>query len=233
MKQHLLQPTALSTDKFAVRFLGTNVSYEQGMAEMREAMQNVAVTGPQLLLLEHEDVITTTRQHKNTHLLTSAEALKEARIKLIETDRGGDITFHGKGQLVGYPILQLSPVKGPLDYVRALENALQKVCSRLGIVNTVCLPGKTGVWVKNQNTGAINKLIAIGIGISKGVTRHGFAFNLTTDLPRFTKHIVPCGLSDFGVTSLQQELGLSNLPSQQYVTRILVEEIEQVLIAVC
>ncbi len=114
---------------------------------------------------------------------------------------------------MGYPIFKLPASKGPLDYVRSLENALRQVCAELGIAKTICLPGKTGVWIQDEKTQRANKLIAIGVGISKGVTRHGFAFNVTTNLSRFTKHIIPCGLIDHGVTSLQRELPGKYLPS--------------------
>ncbi len=191
---------------FQVRFLGKNVAYEHGMQVMRQAMAEIDEKGPQLLLMEHEDVITVTRQHGKKNLLTSEAELKKEGIRLIETDRGGDITFHGQGQLVGYPILKLPPSKGPLDYVRSLENSLTQVCRELGIKNTTCVPGKTGVWILDKEGQRLNKLIAIGVGISKGVTRHGFAFNITTNLERFTRHIIPCGLKDHGVTSLEREL---------------------------
>ncbi len=201
---------------FRVRFLGKNISYQHGMEVMRQAMQDVEQKGPQLLLLEHEDVITVTRQHGQKNLLTSEAELKKDGIDLIETDRGGDITFHGQGQLVGYPILRLPSSKGPLDYVRALENCLTQVCLELGVVNTTCVPGKTGVWIIDKKNKRLNKLIAIGVGISKGVTRHGFAFNVTTNLERFTRHIIPCGLQDHGVTSLERELSeQSKLPSPE------------------
>lgn len=199
------------------RFLGFGVPYETGMALMRETIANIDTDGPQLLLLEHEDVVTITRQHGHQNLLTSEQELVLDGIKLIETDRGGDVTFHGKGQLVGYPILKLPPSMGPLNYVRSLETALAHVCIKLGIRNTHCMPGKTGIWVNNH------KLIAIGVGLSRGVTRHGFALNISTNLERFTRHIVPCGLTGYGVTSLVREL--DEVPSFEYIASVVAEEL--------
>jgi lipoyl(octanoyl) transferase len=201
-------------DSFKIRFLGKNIPYDYGMIVMRQAIQDIDDKGSQLLLLEHEDVITVTRQHGLKNLITSDVELEKDGIRLIETDRGGDITFHGQGQLVGYPIFKLSSSKGPLDYVRALENCLTKICQELGVLNVTCIPGKTGVWILDKKTNRLNKLIAIGVGISKGVTRHGFAFNVTTNLERFTRHIIPCGLIDHGVTNLERELAdQAKLPS--------------------
>lgn len=193
--------------EFRVRFLGDDVPYAQGMATMCEAMQCVDTLGPQLLLLEHQDTITTTRQHGRTHLHVAEEALRAKGIALVETDRGGDITFHGRGQLVGYPVIRLSDTMPDVGaYVRCLENILIATCAELGVPNCHPLQGKTGVWL------GVNKLVAIGIGLSKGVTRHGFALNITTDISRFTDCITPCGLSEHGVTSLELELKKSGLP---------------------
>lgn len=217
-------------DSFKIRFLGKNISYEHGMEVMRQAMHEVDEKGPQLLLLEHENVITVTRQHGQKNLLSSEAELKKDGIRLIETDRGGDITFHGQGQLVGYPIFKLPLSKGPLDYVRALENCLTQVCRELGVLNTTCVPGKTGVWILDEKNQRLNKLVAIGIGISKGVTRHGFAFNVTTNLERFTRHIIPCGLVEHGVTSLERELvAPSKLPSLEALGQMIAMELQVLL----
>jgi lipoyl(octanoyl) transferase len=187
-------------------FLGHKVPYEVGMAAMRQAMANIDALGPQLLLLEHEDVITTTRQHGQTHLLAPPEFIEKQGIRVIETDRGGDVTFHGRGQLVGYPVLRLHPSVGAADYVRALERTLLHVCETLGVVGAHTLDGFTGIWIKEPISHREKKLIAIGVGISRGVTRHGFALNIHTELERFTACITPCGLASFGVTSLEREM---------------------------
>jgi lipoyl(octanoyl) transferase len=204
--------------ELSVRFLGTSVPYLEGMAIMREAMHNVDTIGPQLLLLEHADTITTTRQHGRTHLHVSEEMLRARGIELIETDRGGDITFHGKGQLVGYPVMRLGSTTPDVGaYVRALEDILITACTDLGVVGCHRVAGKTGVWVNNA------KLVAVGIGLSKGVTRHGFALNITTDLERFTDCITPCGLTGFGVTSLGRCLGplARQTPSMQEACEVI------------
>ncbi len=165
---------------------------------MRQAMEDIELEGNQLLLLEHRDTITYTRQHGMQALLMPAAEIACRGIELIETDRGGDVTFHGTGQLVGYPILKLPGHMGVVDYVRVLENALIAACVELGVSNAGRMEGKTGVWVGNE------KLVAIGVGVSRGVTRHGFALNISTDLERFIECITPCGLRGFGVTSLER-----------------------------
>lgn len=185
------------------RFLGTQVPYTEGMRVMREAIDQINTLGNQLLFLEHTDTITVTRQHGTQSLLLSEAEIQKREISLIETDRGGDATFHGTGQLVGYPILQLPVSIGVCDYVRRLESALIEACKEFGIKNAHRICDKTGVWVDDK------KLIAIGVGVSKQVTRHGFALNLTTNLERFTQCLTPCGLTGFGVTSLERELGHS------------------------
>ena len=183
------------------RFLGFQIPYKEGMRLMRHAIEHIEERGNQLLLLEHTDCITVTRQHGTQSLLIPVATIQQHGIDVIETDRGGDATFHGQGQLVAYPILKLPSSIGVCDYVRRLELALIKACQDFGIQHAERKTGKTGVWIKD------NKLIAIGVGISRQVTRHGFALNLTTDLKRFTDMMVPCGLHGFGVTSLERELG--------------------------
>ncbi len=179
------------------RFLGYQISYAEGMKVMRQAMEDIELEGNQLLLLEHRDTITYTRQHGTQALLMPAEEITRRGIELVETDRGGDVTFHGTGQLVGYPVLKLPTNMGVVDYVRVLEDTLIEACAELGVQNAGRVEGKTGVWVGHE------KLIAIGVGVSRGVTRHGFALNISTDLERFTECITPCGLRGFGVTSLE------------------------------
>ena len=156
----------------------------------------------QLLLLEHPPVITLgvkVRQDRS-HVLATPETLGRAGVEIFEAGRGGDVTYHGPGQLVGYPILDLRPDRCDVhQYVRDLEGVLIRTAGAFGI-QADRAEGLTGVWVGRS------KLAAIGVRISRWVTSHGFAFNVTTDLSHFG-FIVPCGLQDRGVTSLEALLG--------------------------
>ena len=157
-----------------------------------------------LLLLEHPPVITLGRNAGAQNIVASREFLAANGIELHETDRGGDVTFHGPGQLVGYPIFDLrafAPRIGAVDFVRKLEEALIRTCGDLGVV-TERIPGLTGVWTEDDPPG---KIAAIGVHISRAVTSHGFALNVSTNLDYFTL-IVPCGITDKPVTSLEQEM---------------------------
>jgi len=162
-----------------------------------------------LLLLEHPPVITLGRNAGAQNIVASREFLSSNGVELHETDRGGDVTFHGPGQLVGYPIFDLrafEPRIGAVDFVRKLEEVLIRTCGDLGVV-TERIPGLTGVWMQNQPPG---KIAAIGVHISRAVTSHGFALNVNTNLDYF-KLIVPCGISDKPVTSLEREMEQSGL----------------------
>jgi len=153
-----------------------------------------------LLLLEHPHVITLGRAANPAHVLISEGVLAAKGVELVETGRGGDVTYHGPGQLVGYPIINLAPQRCDVRrYVRDLEEVLIRAARDFG-VEAGRIPGLTGVWVGDE------KLAAIGVRISRWVTMHGFAFNVTTDLDYF-RLIVPCGIADHGVTSLQKILG--------------------------
>ena len=153
-----------------------------------------------LLLLEHPHVYTLGRNGNREHLLVPAERLHALGAEVIETDRGGDISYHGPGQLVGYPILDLTRHRRDLGwYMRSLEEVFVRVAADFGI-RAGRLPGAPGVWVGNE------KLVAMGVHVSRWVTSHGFAFNVNTDLTYFNL-IVPCGLRDKGVTSLERLLG--------------------------
>jgi lipoyl(octanoyl) transferase len=160
--------------------------------------------GHTLLLLEHPPVITLGRNAGAQNIIASREFLAGNGVELHETDRGGDVTFHGPGQLVGYPIFDLrafAPRIGAVDFVRKLEEALIRVCGDLGVA-TGRIPGLTGVWTQDELPA---KLAAIGVHISRAVTSHGFALNVTTNLDYF-KLIVPCGIADKPVTSLEREM---------------------------
>jgi lipoyl(octanoyl) transferase len=156
----------------------------------------------QLIFLEHPPVITlgVRSRGERSHVLETPAGLAEQGVELFETGRGGDVTYHGPGQLVGYPILDLRPDRCDVHrYVRDLEETLIRAADALGVA-AGRLPGLTGVWVGDD------KLAAIGVRISRWVTSHGFALNVTTDLGHFSL-IVPCGISGKGVTSLEALTG--------------------------
>jgi lipoyl(octanoyl) transferase len=230
-------------------YLG-RVDYDQGLRLQAEIarlrfegrVENV------LLLLEHPPVLTLGRNANRAHVLASEELLARRGVTLHEIDRGGDVTYHGPGQLVGYPIFDLRSLRnpsggrmGPVDFVRRMEEALIRLCAGFG-VRAGRIPGLTGVWcgldqgsgIKGQGSGPPEariavarirgqgseirdqgsgseaaglerKIGAIGIHVSRGITTHGFAFNVTTDLRDFGL-IVPCGIPGHAVTSLEREV---------------------------
>jgi len=149
-----------------------------------------------LLLLEHPSVYTAGRR-------TLDSEKPQDGTPVIDVDRGGKITWHGPGQLVGYPIVKLSHPHELVGFVREIERGLIHVCADLGISAT-CVTGRSGVWV--QDAQGDRKIAAIGIRVSKGVTMHGFALNICPDLNAFDK-IIPCGIADADVTSISRELG--------------------------
>ena len=159
-----------------------------------------------LLVCEHPHVITQGRNGKREHLLASEHLLRQKGVEYYETSRGGDITYHGPGQIVGYPILNLGAIRRDVVwYVRMLEEAMIRATSEFGIT-AERVAGKTGIWVKSGDTE--EKLAAIGVHISRWVTSHGFAYNVSTDLPYFDL-IVPCGIANRKATSLEKLLGRS------------------------
>lgn len=157
-----------------------------------------------LLLLEHPPTITLGRNADRTHILSSPEELKTEGIAVCDTDRGGDVTYHGPGQLVGYPILDLHRLPHTPDlhgYLRRIEETLIRALARFGI-DGGRFPGYTGVWVEAAPP---VKIAAIGIRVSRWITRHGFALNVSPRLDPFAS-IVPCGIHDYGVTSMSVQL---------------------------
>lgn len=159
----------------------------------------VARTAPDtVLLLEHEAVYTAGRR-------TEPMDRPPGGTPVIDVDRGGRITWHGPGQLVGYPIVRLPMPLDVVGHVRRLEDALVAACADLGLA-TVRVAGRSGVWVAADDRGPDRKVAAIGVRVAQGVTQHGFALNCDCDLAAFD-HIVPCGIRDASVTTLTAELG--------------------------
>jgi len=164
-----------------------------------------------LLLCEHPHVITVGRNGNRAHLLASENVLRQKNVELQETNRGGDITYHGPGQIVGYPILDLAGFRKDVRwYVRSLEEVMIRASTELGIA-AGREPGKIGVWVGAPARS--EKLGAIGVHLSRWVTSHGFAYNVSTDL-RYFDLIVPCGIVGRKATSLEKLLGRS-VPSAE------------------
>jgi len=201
---------------------------QQELVELRKADRIADV----LLLLEHTPVITLGRNAKAANVLVSAEQLALRGVEVFECDRGGDVTFHGPGQLVGYPIFDLRGYATPdgkrrtlgaIDYVRRLEEVLLRTCADFSI-STKRVPGLTGVWTNDVGPDlrpgqdgsetrphtslprTESKIAAIGVHVSRSVTSHGFALNVNTDLSYFDL-IVPCGITSKPVTSMEKELG--------------------------
>lgn len=180
-----------------VRQLGT-VDYRVAWQQQRDlADARVAGGSDTLLLLEHPAVYTAGRR-------TEPQERPVDGTPVVDSDRGGKITWHGPGQLVGYPIIGLTEPLDVLNYVRRLEEALIKVCADLGL-DTVRVRGRSGVWVPGADGLPDRKVAAIGVRVSRATTLHGFALNCDCDLTAFDA-IVPCGISDAGVTSLSAEL---------------------------
>ncbi|TMD11230.1 MAG: lipoyl(octanoyl) transferase LipB [Chloroflexi bacterium] len=153
-----------------------------------------------LLLLQHPHTYTIGRSGSRDHVFLSDVQLAARGITCLEVDRGGDVTYHGPGQLVGYPIVDLGLKPDVGAYLRGLEGCLIDVLAGFGI-SAARLPGFTGVWIEGER-----KIAAIGVKVASGITTHGFALNVSTDLSLFT-HILPCGIRDKGVTSMARELG--------------------------
>jgi lipoyl(octanoyl) transferase len=181
-----------------VRRLGT-VDYQAALQLQRELADARVAGGPDtLLLLEHPSVYTAGKR-----TLPEERPLDDTPV--VDTDRGGKITWHGPGQLVGYPIIGLAEPLDVVNFVRRLEESLINVCASFGL-ETGRVEGRSGVWVPSDGMRPARKVGAIGIRVSRATTLHGFALNCDCDLSAFSS-IVPCGISDAGVTSLTAELG--------------------------
>ncbi|MCX6419490.1 MAG: lipoyl(octanoyl) transferase LipB [Actinobacteria bacterium] len=189
--------SSLRTETISVQNLGL-LEYETAWQLQREIQAGViaGVTPNTLLLLEHPPVFTAGRRTSELDRPTDGTPV-------INVDRGGKITWHGPGQIVGYPIVKLKNGNDVVGFVREIENALIEVCKEFG-VNAERYCERTGVWIRDAK--GDRKLAAIGIRVAKGVTMHGFALNVNPDLSWFTR-IIPCGIPDVEVTSLSVELG--------------------------
>jgi len=198
-------------------YLG-RVGYDEGL-RLQAEIAGLRLAGRienTLLLLEHPPVLTLGRNARRENVLASDELLAKRGVTLHEINRGGDVTYHGPGQLVGYPIFDLRSLVngkggrlGPVDFVRMMEEALIRLCGVYG-VRAGRIAGLTGVWCgslleEGPGKGKERKVGAIGIHVSRGITSHGFAFNVTTDLRDF-QLINPCGITDRPVTSLEREI---------------------------
>ena len=202
MVNQLISVLQLGTVDYA-----TGLRLQQRLVELRKNGQ----IGDTLLLLEHTPVITLGRNAKAKNIVASPEFLAQRGVEVFECDRGGDVTFHGPGQLVAYPIFDLRgfaahdgkrQTLGVIEYVRRLEEVLIRTCADFGIP-AKRIAGLTGVWT---DQGMEAKIAALGVHISRGVTSHGVALNVNTDLSYFDL-IIPCGIGSKPVTSMQKELG--------------------------
>ena len=199
------------------------IPYAEGLAIQKRVIdaRKQGLIGDTLLLLEHPPVLTLGRNSHRENVLASDELLAARNVELHEINRGGDVTYHGPGQLVGYPIVDLrgdwpgkkGPHLGPVDFMRMLEEVIIRVCYDFGIP-AQRIAGRTGVWTIANGVIQEKKIAALGIHVSQGVTSHGFALNVTTDLRDFDL-IVPCGITDRTVTSLELEAQRTDNPARQ------------------
>jgi lipoyl(octanoyl) transferase len=203
-KQHELRATWLGNLDY-----GSALELQRSTLEARKSGSKP----DSLLLLEHPHVVTLGRRADDTHLVTNRAELKSAGVEVFETDRGGEATYHGPGQLVGYPIIDVRVADlGPVTYVRMLEKTIIESLAEIGI-EAHLIDGETGVWVggipdqkREKGTNPQGKKIAaIGVRISGGIAMHGFALNVSTDLNYF-QHIIPCGMPDLPFTTVELEL---------------------------
>lgn len=214
------------------------IPYLHGLEVMRRVAEarRRGIVGDTLLLMEHPAVLTLGRNAHHANLVVSKAFLAKRGVEIHEVNRGGDITYHGPGQLVGYPVVDLrgedlpgkrGPHLGPVDFVRFLEDALIHTCKDFG-VRAQRVAQRTGVWTLAGGSVQERKLAAIGIHVAHGVTTHGFALNVTTDLREF-EWIIPCGIADRDVTSLEREAESSPLLTVSHVGEAVVRNLGRVL----
>ncbi len=184
------------------------VEYPDGL-DLQAQLQKARMAGTiddTLLLLEHPPVLTMGRAAKAGNILTPAQQLAELGVAVFETDRGGDVTYHGPGQIVGYPLMHLGPGKQDVrKYVRGIEETLIRALAHFGLEATR-MPQWPGVWIAASKAGGPRKIGALGVHLSRWYTRHGFALNVNPLMSHF-ELIVPCGIREAGVTSMEMELG--------------------------
>lgn len=202
----------MNTSRFVSLLRPGCVGYSESWGVMRQlaADRSAGRVGDTLIVLEHPPTITLGNRARPEHVLFSSEDLAARGVALVQTDRGGDVTYHAPGQIVGYPILKLSQHGGDIGhYVRNLEETIIRTLADFGI-HGERVPGLTGVWV----AGGAAKVCAIGVKLSAaGVTSHGFALNVNPDLTGFTQ-IIPCGIGGRGVTSLRLLLARDVTPTE-------------------
>lgn len=199
------------------------IPYTEAMAIQQQmiAARKQNLIADTLLLLEHPPVLTLGRNAHRSNVLASDDMLAQRGVELHEINRGGDVTYHGPGQLIGYPILDLrgdlpgkkGPHLGPVDYVRLLEEVLIRTCGDFGVM-TQRICKLTGVWTIAGGSIREKKIAAIGVHVSQGITSHGFALNVTTDLRDFD-WIIPCGITGRTVTSLELEADSDRQPNME------------------
>ena len=177
-----------------------------------------------ILLVEHPAVYTLGKNGKESNLLLGEEYLRSIGADFYRIDRGGDVTFHGEGQIVGYPIIDIERVGiGLRDYINALEQSVIDTIAHYGI-EAGRLAGASGVWLGSAEERNLRKICAIGVRASRFITMHGFALNVTTDL-RYFNHINPCGFTDKGVTSMERELG--SAPDMEEVKTLVINNLSK------
>ncbi len=184
------------------------VEYDDGLRlmELFSKARREELCGDVLLLLEHPPVLTLGRAAKRENIVASDERLASEGVEIFDTNRGGDVTYHGPGQLVGYPIFLLPPSRHDVRrYVRDVEQCIIRTLAEYGITSGT-IPKWPGVWLGQEGDPDARKIAAIGVHLARWLTTHGFALNVNTHLPHFNL-IVPCGIREAGVTSLQRELG--------------------------
>jgi len=250
--QGLWSSTVLRQKTWMIQYLYLGrVDYDDGLHIQAEIAGLVGEGRTQnvLLLLEHPPVLTLGRNAHRSNILASDELLASRGVTVHEINRGGDVTYHGPGQLVGYPIFDLRTLRnqsgsriGPVDFVRGMEEALIRLCGDFG-VEAGRIRGLTGVWCNLRHGGDSDesrqakagkpagderKIAAIGIHVARGITSHGFAFNVTTNLADFA-FIVPCGIPDHAVTSLEKEIQPpTELPSLESIAHQVARQFGQV-----
>lgn len=201
--EHVLHEISTELHKLNIVNLGIVDYREAHQLQKRLLQEHIEGRGSDtLLLLQHNPVITIGRSGSRSNILLSESALAAAGIEVCEIERGGDVTYHGPGQLIGYPIINLQHFRKDVHwYLRQLEEVIIRVLTEYGIAGER-IEDYTGVWVGNE------KIAAIGISVRRWITYHGFAFNINPDMSHF-QMITPCGITDKGVTSLERLLGYS------------------------